>query len=78
LEDTTRERYQELIRIYIRPTIEGCSGIGRHLAQRLVADGEPVVDVPAAKKYLSVDQAKTLLVAATERRSGPAMRPGCC
>jgi hypothetical protein len=27
--------------------IEGCNGIGRHLAQRLVADGEPVVDVPA-------------------------------
>jgi transposase len=27
--------------------IEGCNGIGRHLAQRLVADGELVVDVPA-------------------------------
>jgi transposase len=27
--------------------IEGCNGVGRHLAQRLVADGEPVVDVPA-------------------------------
>src|SRR5947209_10668314 len=27
--------------------IEGCNGIGRHIAQRLVADGEPVVDVPA-------------------------------
>jgi transposase len=27
--------------------IEGCNGIGRHLAQRLVADGEFVVDVPA-------------------------------
>lgn len=27
--------------------IEGCPGIGRHIAQRLVADGEPVVDVPA-------------------------------
>jgi hypothetical protein len=25
----------------------GCGGIGRHIAQRLVADGEPVVDVPA-------------------------------
>jgi transposase len=25
----------------------GCNGIGRHVAQRLVADGEPVVDVPA-------------------------------
>ncbi len=26
--------------------IEGCSGIGRHVAVRLVADGEQVVDVP--------------------------------
>jgi len=27
--------------------VEGCSGIGRHVAQRLVADGEVVLDVPA-------------------------------
>jgi hypothetical protein len=27
--------------------IEGCEGIGRHVAQRLIANGEPVVDVPA-------------------------------
>jgi transposase len=27
--------------------VEGCNGIGKHIAQRLVADGEPVVDVPA-------------------------------
>ena len=27
--------------------VEGCYGIGRHLAQRLVADGETVLDVPA-------------------------------
>ncbi|HEY3143964.1 MAG TPA: transposase [Acidimicrobiales bacterium] len=27
--------------------VEGCSGIGRHVAQRLVADGETVVEVPA-------------------------------
>ncbi len=26
--------------------IEGCSGIGRHVANRLLADGEQVVDVP--------------------------------
>jgi transposase len=26
--------------------IEGCSGIGRHVANRLLADGEDVVDVP--------------------------------
>ncbi|MEH0986344.1 IS110 family transposase [Micromonospora sp. CPCC 205556] len=27
--------------------LQGCNGIGRHIAQRLVADGETVVDVPA-------------------------------
>ncbi len=27
--------------------IEGCEGIGRHVAQRLIAANEPVVDVPA-------------------------------
>src|SRR5262247_3135165 len=27
--------------------IEGCNGIGKHLAHRLVHDGETVVDVPA-------------------------------
>jgi transposase len=27
--------------------VEGCNGIGRYIAQGLVADGEPVVDVPA-------------------------------
>ena len=27
--------------------VDGCQGVGRHLAQRLVADGEIVVDVPA-------------------------------
>jgi transposase len=27
--------------------VEGCAGIGRHIAQRLVADGEMVIDVPA-------------------------------
>jgi transposase len=26
--------------------VEGCNGIGKHLAQRLLADGKPVVDVP--------------------------------
>jgi len=27
--------------------VEGCSGIGRHIAQRLIADGEVVLDVRA-------------------------------
>jgi transposase len=30
-----------------RWAVEGCRGAGRSLAQRLVADGEPVLDVPA-------------------------------
>ena len=28
-------------------TVEGCNGIGKHIAHRLVHDGETVVDVPA-------------------------------
>ncbi len=27
--------------------VEGCNGVGRHIAHRLVADGETVLDVPA-------------------------------
>src|SRR3989454_2006851 len=27
--------------------VEGCNGIGQHIAQRLLADGETVLDVPA-------------------------------
>ena len=49
---TDREGYRDLLaagrrwpdRVW---AVEGCEGVGRHLAQRLVADGEPVVDVPA-------------------------------
>lgn len=49
---TDREGYRQLVAVGRRwPdrvwAVEGCQGIGRHLAQRLVADGEPVVDVPA-------------------------------
>jgi transposase len=49
---TDRDGYQAMLaagrkhadRIW---AVEGCSGIGRHVAQRLVADGETVLDVPA-------------------------------
>jgi transposase len=49
---TDRDGYRQLLtagrrwpeRVW---AVEGCQGVGRHLAQRLVADGEPVVDVPA-------------------------------
>jgi len=49
---TDRDGYKELLAAGRRwPdrlwAVEGCEGVGRHIAQRLVADGEPVVDVPA-------------------------------
>jgi transposase len=50
--DTDRAGHKELLaagrrwpdRVW---AVQGCEGVGRHLAQRLVADGGPVVDVPA-------------------------------
>jgi transposase len=49
--DTDVAGYRELLRFAQRWSdrvwaVEGCAGIGRHVAQRLVADGEQVVDVP--------------------------------
>ncbi|RZS91674.1 transposase [Motilibacter rhizosphaerae] len=49
---TDRDGYQQMLaagrawpdRLW---AVEGCQGVGRYLAQRLVADGELVVDVPA-------------------------------
>ena len=32
--------------------IEGCNGVGKHLAQRLVAEGERVVDVSTRRAAL--------------------------
>ncbi|MFG1928951.1 transposase [Cryptosporangium sp. NPDC048952] len=49
--ETTVEDYAAM-RVYAAQwtdrvwTIEGCSGIGKHIAARLLADGEQVVDVP--------------------------------
>jgi transposase len=48
---TDRDGYQTMLR-YAKQwpqrvwAIEGCQGIGRHVANRLLADGEEVVDVP--------------------------------
>jgi transposase len=48
---TDRDGYQAMLR-YAKQwperiwAIEGCSGIGRHVAHRLLADDEEVVDVP--------------------------------
>ena len=49
---TDRDGYRQLLAAgrrwpERRWAVEGCQGVGRHLAQRLVADGEPVLDVPA-------------------------------
>jgi hypothetical protein len=49
---TDRDGYRTMLKFGRKHTdrvwaVEGCNGIGRHLAQRLVADGETVVDVPA-------------------------------
>ncbi|NYF59637.1 IS110 family transposase [Micromonospora purpureochromogenes] len=60
--------------------VEGCNGIGRHVAQRLVADGETVVDVPAklsarARVFATGQGRKTDPVDARQRRCGrPAHR----
>jgi hypothetical protein len=50
--DTERDGYKAMLAAgRVHPdrvwAVEGCNGIGRHVAQRLVADGELVVDVPA-------------------------------
>jgi transposase len=48
---TDRDGYAQMLR-YAKQwpdrvwAIEGCAGIGRHIAHRLLADGEEVVDVP--------------------------------
>ena len=49
---TDRDGYAEMLAVGRNHpdrvwAVEGCNGVGRHLAQRLVADGERVVDVPA-------------------------------
>ena len=49
---TDRDGYRQMLAVGRRwPdrvwAVEGSTGIGRHVAQRLIADGEPVVDVPA-------------------------------
>ena len=49
---TDRDGYRQMVALARRwPervwAVEGGNGIGRHVAQRLVADGETVVDVPA-------------------------------
>lgn len=63
--------------------IEGCSGIGRHVATRLLADGEQVVDVPpkmsARVRVFSTGQGRKRLMPPTRTPSlwsAPGW-PGC-
>jgi len=49
---TDRDGYQTMLKLGRQYkdriwAVEGCNGTGKHIAQRLVADGETVVDVPA-------------------------------
>src|SRR5258706_2455995 len=49
---TDRDGYKAMLALARRYSeriwaVEGCDGIGRRIAQRLVADGETVLDVPA-------------------------------
>jgi transposase len=58
--------------------VEGCGGIGRHIAQRLVADGESVAGVPAKLSALrtqglqvvAADGATVALRLLADRRDG--------
>jgi hypothetical protein len=54
---TDRDGYQAMLALGRRHgdrmwAVEGCNGIGRHIAQRLVADGEAVVDVALADNLI--------------------------
>src|SRR6478735_2480722 len=49
--DTDRPGYADMLEVALAfPervwAVEGCNGIGRHVAVRLLADGEQVIDVP--------------------------------
>jgi len=58
--------------------VEGCSGIGRHVATRLLGDGEQVVDVPpklsARARVFSTGQGRK--TDATDAHSSPLSAPG--
>jgi hypothetical protein len=54
--------------------IEGCNGIGKHLAHRLVHDGETVVDVPAK---LSATFPPRTACRRPRRCQGQALRVAC-
>jgi hypothetical protein len=53
--------------------VEGCNGIGRHIAQRLVADGETVIDVPA-----KLSARVRVFATGHGRKTEPGRCPLCC
>jgi len=61
-----------------RWAVEGCQGIGGHIASRLLADGEQVVDVPpklsARARVFSTGQGRK--TDATERTQSRSWPPG--
>ena len=61
--DTTAEGCQAMLAFVVAwPdrvwAIEGCEGIGGHIAHRLLADGQDVVDVPAKLSAVGVRSAQ--------------------
>jgi hypothetical protein len=80
---TDRDGYRTMLAVGRRYpdrlwAVGGCNGIGRHIAQRLVAGGESVVDVPAklsarVRVFATGQGRKTDPVDAPQRsRGGPA------
>ena len=62
--------------------IEGCSGIGRHVALRLLADGQEVVDVPPklsarARVFSTGQAARPMPPTPTPSRWSEPGWPGC-
>ncbi|WP_238011535.1 hypothetical protein KZZ52_33695 [Dactylosporangium sp. AC04546] len=85
--DTDRDGYAAMLKVGRRHkdrvwAVEGCNGIGRHLAQRLVADGETVLDVPAklsarARLFNTNQARKPTRPTRTASRSPPCAPPDC-
>ena len=79
---TDRDGYRQMLTVGRRwPdrvwAVKGCNGIGRHVAQRLVADGETVLDVPAklsARRTRSRDTDRTYLDRSARRSRGAPRR----
>src|SRR5665647_2398851 len=57
--------------------IEGCNGIGRHVALRLLAQGQEVVDVPPKMSARARVFATGQVARPTRPASAPPGRPGC-